>query len=165
MRGPVEVCKHEPCAACPWRRSNLGKPSPLVENQKYRWYTAANLKRLWAQLRKGDPMTCHPTDPMMRQATGNYVKDHTVTYECTGAVILQQREFQYLSDIIERGGSIKDYRRQHPRGLTADGAECLLARLIWGGTPLARRMGRPNLNEPDVQYAQLGVWQQREPRE
>jgi hypothetical protein len=27
------------------------------------WYTKANLQRLWAGMRRGEDMTCHPTDP------------------------------------------------------------------------------------------------------
>lgn len=60
-RGPArkvaEASTAGPCAQCPWRTSNQGKRHPDG------WYTKANLRRLWAGLRRGERMTCHPTDP------------------------------------------------------------------------------------------------------
>ena len=163
-RGKVQPCQEEPCAACPWRVSNRGKPSPKVEGERFGWYTPQNLKRLWGGLREGDPMTCHPTDPAMRQANGGYVKPETVTYECTGATILQQREFQIAEDYLRGKKTINDYRRERPKGLSKTGIRAIAERLIFGGVPMigGAKMGRPDLNQEDVQYAPLGVWEPRE---
>lgn len=49
------------CLACPWRLSNQGRPTPGG------WYTRRNLDRLWAGLRRGTRMSCHPTDPRMAE--------------------------------------------------------------------------------------------------
>ena len=46
-----------PCQACPWRVENHGKRHPDG------WYTKANLRRLWSGIRRGEEMSCHPTDP------------------------------------------------------------------------------------------------------
>lgn len=53
----VKPATQHPCVHCPWRAANQGKPHPGG------WYTKANLQRLWAGMRRGGDMTCHPTDP------------------------------------------------------------------------------------------------------
>lgn len=45
------------CSACPWRLANQGKRHPDG------WYAKANLSRLWSRLRRGEAMSCHPSDP------------------------------------------------------------------------------------------------------
>ncbi len=139
-----------PCLHCPWRPSNQGKRHPDG------WYTKANLQRLWAQLRRGELMSCHPTDP------GNPVSDaaqkagyrpapaHSRVRECTGALVIQQREFMLLQDRYNANLGI--YRRERPRGLTRDGIMALLERAVFGGSPFGAgpALTRPNLNQDDV---------------
>jgi hypothetical protein len=153
MSETVETCKPLACAACPWRISNIGKPSPIVEGQRYGWYTLANLRRLWEGIRTGDPMTCHPTDVEMIQALGKKPRRDVQTHECAGAVIVVQREMMRLQHV----GSVREYRRRHRKGLTAEGIASVLERVIFGGT-LARDMGRPDLADLDVQYPPAGLW-------
>ena len=150
-------CAPEACAACPWRVSNKGKPSPVVDNQAYGWYTQANLRRLWQGVKRGEIMTCHPTDHTMRQANGKFIDQDVQTRECTGSVILQQREMQTLQDVSHH---IKVYRQTRRFGLTRIGIETIITRLLYARVPLADvvPMGKPNLNDSDVQYAPLGEW-------
>ena len=82
-----------PCAACPWRKSNQGKPHP------HGWYTKKNLERLWAGLRSGEApgMTCHPTDLNNEVPEGHRAPPETVeAKECAGALILVIRELKLL---------------------------------------------------------------------
>jgi hypothetical protein len=161
---------HDPCAACPWRASNQGKRHPDG------WYTKANLRRLWAKLRAGENMTCHPTDrdnpvsPRAVAAGYRVAGEHAKTRECMGSVILQQREFTYLQD--DCAVDLARYRREHPRGLTQAGVLAMVHRAMFGGAAdsvrealghegITEAMPAPNLNEPDVAYAPLGNWAPR----
>lgn len=148
-----------PCADCPWRTSNQGKRHPGG------WYTKANLQRLWSGLRRGERMTCHPTDPDNPVPEGwRKAPLGRATAECTGALILQQREMQRVSDILEAGGALSDYRRAHPRGLTQFGVAKLVGELLFGGAPVigSLEMSKPDLNSPDVSYERLTPWETRE---
>lgn len=138
-----------PCVHCPWRPSNQGKRHPDG------WYTKANLQRLWAQLRRGERMSCHPTDPgnpvsERAQAAGyRPAPVHSRVRECTGALVIQQREFMLLQDGC--GADLARYRRERPKGLTRDGILQLLERAVFGGSPLGgTTMTRPDLSQPDV---------------
>lgn len=166
---PFEVYPAAPraCSHCPWRISNQGKRSPDG------WYTAANLRRLWTRLRNGDAMTCHPTDPenplteAQKAAGFREAKKGGKTRECTGYLILQQREamaFQGCCAMVEQGeadgetNAIKLYRRLRPKGLSKAGlVEVIFARGIMGGQPFVggRKMAKPNLRDPDVGYEPL----------
>src|SRR5690349_1270948 len=104
-----------PCSHCPWRTENHGKPHPDG------WYTAANRKRLWAKLRRGESMSCHPTDPenpvseKARAAGAVVAKEGSQVRECIGAIVLQQREvmrFQAQPDA---------YLKLHSNGMTRRG--------------------------------------------
>lgn len=108
-------------------------------------------------MRRGDTMTCHPTDHAMTQATGGRVPESVQTHECTGAIILIQRELQYLQESPD----YRTYRQAHPRGLTRDGAAEMISRLLFGGV-MAASTARPNLNELDIQHpTELGTWEAR----
>lgn len=138
-----------PCVHCPWRTSNQGKRHPDG------WYTAANLRRLWAQLRRGELMSCHPTDPgnpvsERAQAVGyRPAPEHSQVRECTGALVIQQREFMLLQDGYN--ADLKRYRRERPKGMTKEGLWSLIERAVFGGTPIGgHAMARPDLNQPDV---------------
>lgn len=140
------------CASCPWRTANQGsKPDP------HKFYTTANLKRLWRGLRDGARMSCHPTDPRMAEFAGyESLGDRTSTNECTGGLILQQREFmlfqQMMQDAPESKTVLRDYRRERPNGMTKNGLVSLVNRVMFA--PLDRvEMSKPNLVDPEVGFA------------
>ncbi len=159
MKPPQQahVSDADPCGACPWRTANAGKPHPDG------WYRRGNLARLWRQLRDGESMSCHPTDPdnevsAAAQAAGyRPAPPGTTRLECRGAVVLVQREFHLLTN--EYGNDVEAYRRARPRGLTKRGIGNLAIRLALGGVPLigGPAMGRPNLNA-DVGYEPFLPW-------
>lgn len=154
------------CAHCPWRLSNQGKRHP------HGFYSARNLRRLWAGLRSGEApgMTCHPTDPEMADFEGyENLADREVTHECAGAVVLVTREAKRFEAICKRidrgevaGNAFKQYRLEAPRGMTRAGLiEVIMGRFLFGDTPL----GGPKIhvisdtvNDPDVGYPPLGDW-------
>jgi hypothetical protein len=141
------VSDADPCRDCPW----------LLANQRRRahpdgWFTARNRDWLWTRLRRGDPMSCHRTDPgnpvSQRAAERGYrpVPAGTQVLECRGAVVLQQREMHLLMN--RYGMDVTAYRRARPRGLTREGITAMVLRLAFGGVPIlgAPRMGRPGLD-------------------
>jgi len=150
-----------PCSACPWRESNQGTPHP------HGWYTQKNLVRLWSKLRRGESMSCHPTDPRNEVPEGcKPVPEDATTHECTGALILQQREFMNLQDVCRALPSdsregIRIYQGLNPKGLTRHGIGTILNRAIFGG---ALRegvpMSQPNLNEDGISAPGL-TWEPR----
>lgn len=151
------------CAACPWRLSNQG-----TRNGKG-WYSKANLQRLWAGLRRGERMTCHPTDPRMIDE-GLQVSDGAKTTECTGSLILVQREalvFQQLCMAVESGESttpaLTAYKRATPRGLTRKGLLSLASRLLPSTRAVEIHMASPDLGDPEIGYEPLGRWKDRLP--
>jgi hypothetical protein len=141
------------CLPCPWRQSNRGKRHPDG------WYTKANLRRLWAGLRRGEAMSCHPTDPgnpvSERAAAAGYrpAPAQAAVRECVGAQVLVQREMH----LAQHSSSLRAYRAARPGGLTKAGIAQTATRLIFGGTALsaAPRPPRPNLNDPDIGYEPL----------
>jgi hypothetical protein len=146
----VKAATESPCVHCPWRIENHGKRHPDG------WYTKANLRSLWARLRRGDGMTCHPTDPdnpvseAAQRAGYRPAPPGSQVRRCAGAVILQQREVQVLDDILTAGGTLADYRAQRPGGLTTEGLWTVAAGAAFEDVPLLGGvpMGKPNLNEP-----------------
>ncbi len=145
------------CLACPWRLSNQGKPHPDG------WYTKKNLARLWAGLRRGEDMSCHPSDPNnpisenAQQRGYRPAPDHSKARECAGSLVLRQREVTLLNRDHE--GDTRAYRRARPRGLTRDGIAAVVSRALFGGTPLGGApMARPDLNDLDIGYEVLGDW-------
>lgn len=146
---------HIPCPQCPWKLENQGRRHPGG------WYTKANLRRLWGGLRRGERMTCHPTDPdnAVECQCHTPPPPGTVTRECAGALIVIQREVQRVNDILVAGGSWADYRREHPRGLTKEGAAChVMASAFATNSLTGYEMGRPNLNDPTIGHADLVPW-------
>lgn len=145
LAGPSDA---DPCAPCPWRTANHGKPHPDD------WYDRRNLDRLWSGVRTGQPMSCHPTDPTnplspQAQAAGyRPPTPGTAVAECRGAQIMVQRELHLLGERYR--GDWSAYRRDRPRGVTPAGARTVAQRLLFGGAPLigGMPMGRPDLNAP-----------------
>jgi len=134
-----------PCVHCPWRTSNQGKRHPDG------WYAKKNLRRLWAGLRRGESMSCHPTDPRndvseeAKRAGSRSAPETAVTRECTGALILQQRELALLQDPYST--NVARYRRARRGGLTRMGIARLVNRLIFGHVD-SWPMTRPALDQP-----------------
>lgn len=165
-RTSVSPATRQPCAHCPWRISNQGKPHPDG------WYTKKNLRRLWVGMRRGERMTCHPTDPdnpVTPKAIARGYKpapENARTNECAGALILQQREYMRFQAIVESlspteriGDAMRRYRAAHPRGLTRDGLVALVERAMFGGSPLDNlAMTKPDLNQDDVGHPDLVPW-------
>lgn len=124
------------CATCPWRKSNLGKPHPN------KWYTLANLRRLWNGLRwgKAPGMTCHGTDPRTDVRGERPVENWTKVKECAGALLLVTREIKHLE-------ANKHYLKWRPKNarLSRRGGMVWVERIMFGG-------GIPALDEdPDIQ--------------
>lgn len=141
------------CAHCPWRLANQGKkPDP------HHFYAKANLKRLWSGLRDGERMTCHPTDDRMSEFEhAPKVKEGTQTHECTGALVLQQREFMKFQDALER--PFASYAHYSPR-MSKRGILAIVERAMsW---PDQIPMARPDLSDPEVGYPPLGDWTTRD---
>lgn len=153
----------KPCKDCPWRTSNLKrKPDP------HKFYTLANLRRLWKGLRDGERMTCHPTDPEMAEFEGHEkTAERPVTHECTGALIVQQREvmrFQECCHEAEEDGKkdgFQRYRRKYPKGMTRNGLAEVAFTFVSGGGFGGMPMAKPDLNQTDVQHPDLVPWERR----
>lgn len=135
-----------PCQWCPWLLDNHTRRHPDG------WYTKANRRRLWAGLRRGESMACHPTDPTnpvsqaARAAGYRPAPPHSQVRECTGALVLVQREAQIFSDLA---GSVADYRRLRRNGLVREGLIRIVERYLFGGTPFGgRKLPKPDLNAP-----------------
>lgn len=156
----VQPAKPMACAHCPWRTSNQGK------RHAGHWYTKANLRRLWGGLRRGESMTCHPTDPNNPVPDGmKPVPANARTSECTGALILQQRELMRFQKIAntDPDDALRAYRRAFPRGMTREGLGAIVSRGVFGGTPFGgAAMSKPNLNDADIGHPDLQPWRGRE---
>ena len=155
MSAKVAPANSHPCAECPWRTVNQGQRHP------HGFYSKANLRRLWAGLRRGERMSCHPTDSRMAEFEGyEHTAEVETTHECMGALVLVQREAQKFQDIVAEFGWAEGsmlYRRRHPMGLTREGLAATVERVIFAGSPLSSAV-RANLNEDGIDYAPLGSW-------
>lgn len=145
-----------PCGQCPWRTENQGT------RHRDGWYTKKNLRRLWAGLRRGERMTCHPTDP--DNPGGRVLPDSVTTKECAGAQILVQRELHRLGELIE--ANVPDpwgvYLTTNPRGLTKVGASLSAMNVQWGGVmPGTLAVGRVDLNDETISFVDLAPWEPR----
>jgi hypothetical protein len=156
--GKIVPANPSPCSECPWRTVNQGKPHP------HGWYTKKNLARLWAALRRGESMSCHPTDvDNIVPEGGRVVPPGTEAHECAGALLLQQRELMYFQQPCAPFDRYQSYRRDHPRGLSKMGVFRLAERAMFGGVPLigGMKMTKLDLNQ-EVSYPPLGVWKPEE---
>jgi hypothetical protein len=133
-----------PCLGCPWRTENHGKRHPDG------WYSKANLRRLWAGMRRGEQMSCHPTDasnPVSEAAQEKGYRpapERAQLRECAGAVIMTQRELMVFQDHVEAGGGFKAYRADRgSRAMTLDGLRRLVDRAVF-----TRGYVTPDLNQP-----------------
>lgn len=147
------------CAHCPWRLENQGKPHPDG------FYRASNLRRLWAGLKDGEAMSCHPTDDRMNEYASMNVPETAQVRECTGANVLVERELYRFQEACkeaeargEQAGGFRAYRALRGPRMTRSGLAEYAWRLIAGGK-MAAELSRPNLNDPDVGYPPLGEWE------
>lgn len=145
-----------PCDQCPWRTANQGSP-----NDPHDFYTPANLARLWKGLREGERMSCHPTDSRMAEFEGyEHTADLGLLSECTGSLILAQRELWKFQQICEadpappNGKAEAIYRKANPKGLTRRGMIANVERLLW-----VPNGPNPELNQAGIGYAPLGDWE------
>lgn len=143
------------CADCPWRVSNRGR------RNEHGFYTAKNLRRLWAGMRNGERMTCHPTDPRMAEYEGyEKTEDAPVVRECAGSLLLKAREVTLLNSIaakIPEGKKVdvmKLYKAVSPMGLTRRGIIKIIEDTAFAGrSALAMRSDFPE--DLDVAYVKI----------
>lgn len=133
------------CEQCPWRLANQGK------KHAYKFYTMANLKRLWSQIRKGGAQqSCHLTDPSHPDHIASGCKETAVARECPGSVIVVTREIKRMATADntitpELATRYSAERKRH--GLTKQGMRYwLIDRIQFGGVPF---FGGPKF--PDVE--------------
>lgn len=155
MTTAVAPANPTPCSACPWRLANQGKPHP------HKFYSPANLARLWRQLRNGERMSCHPTDPRMAEFEGyESCSAREQTNECAGALILQQREamaFQEIAKTAPKGKGLAIYRRERRNGLTRIGLISVIERglIAWPGqVPMRRDL---DLGDVEIGYRKIAI--------
>lgn len=84
----------------------------------------------------------------------------TTTRECTGALVVIQREMQRLNDVLVDGGEHKDYIAANPCGLTRIGGarHALNIAIVLPGDLV---VAKPDLNTPDVGHPDLVPWEVR----
>lgn len=149
----------QPCSACPWRTENQGTPHP------HGFYSKANLRRLWNGLKRGERMTCHPTDPAMAEFEG-YEKtaERERTHECAGAQTLIQRELAYFGQAAKDvdagrapGPAFNLYKMRRGRAaMTRAGLAEHVSAALFGGTPFALEVRKVNIADDRVGYEPLG---------
>jgi hypothetical protein len=160
----ARAAARKPCANCPWRLSNQGKRHPSG------WYTKRNLRRLWQGLKRGEAMSCHPTDPNNPVGPEDEAAGHRPApegmdpRECAGALVLVQREVEVFQAVArqrdeEEPGAkdgLRAYRRLRPRGMTQEGLAEVVSRVLFGGTPFGGAdMTTPDLNDADIGHPDL----------
>lgn len=142
-----------PCEACPWRAANQGK------KHKLGFYTKANLTRLWNGIRRGNPQSCHPTDPTHPDHVACGAKPDSTPRECAGAVILVLREAEAMAAHAPDGVSVGPeevdaYWAARKKGLTRDGVlYWMLQRLGLGGVPYLGGQPLPKVDPDDKRIA------------
>lgn len=129
-----------PCTQCPWRLSNQGKPHP------YGFYTKANLRRLWNEVRGGGKaQSCHLTDPSHPDHILVGAKLGAKAQECPGSVILVMREVGRMAtpEGVVNDEGVKLYLATRKKGLKKSGILYWLVQRIqmanvrfFGGSPL-----------------------------
>ncbi len=102
------------CRDCPWAVSNHGR------RQRGGYYSQANLRTLWRDLRRGGArMLCLRTEFQSAPLT-----DTAHPYECAGSLALIIRELNSLADLKRNDigrGHIRQYLSQNPTGLSKGG--------------------------------------------
>jgi hypothetical protein len=142
----------KPCAQCPWRLANQGK------RHANGFYTKANLRRLWNQVRQGGaPQSCHLTDPTHPDHVANGCKPGSTPQECPGSIILIQREFARAANEKHEisNESVATYLRWRKRGITKKGfLYWALQRMQFANVPI---MGGKPLPKVDIKDETVGL--------
>lgn len=140
-----------PCAHCPWRTTNQGKRTP------WGFYTAANLRRLWNQIRSGGrAQSCHPTDPSHPDHRAAGAKPGSKPRECPGSVIIVMREIRAMANAerVVTPESMTAYSKRRKGGLKRPHGITywLIERMQMGGVPFFGGEKLPNIdiNDPEV---------------
>jgi hypothetical protein len=136
------------CSQCPWRLSNHGQRTPGG------FYTAANLRRLWGEIRRGGGMqSCHLTDPSHPRHIEAGCSPNAKTHECPGSVLLVRRELGQMADEsgIITSESTRAYLDRRRYGLTRQGIlYWLFQRVQLAGIPLLGGPALPHVDEDDA---------------
>lgn len=142
------IAKTTACAQCPWRKSNHGK------KHRFGFYTKANLRRLWNQIRQGGGVqSCHLTDPSHPDHVAVGTKLDAKAQECPGSVIVVLREVgKMATDGVVDDVGLDRYRKNRKRGLTKTGIlYWVVSRMQMGGVPF---IGGPKLptvhDDPEI---------------
>jgi hypothetical protein len=99
----------KPCATCPFRTANLGKPNPPGWDEKpvpegfdgHDWYAPKNLRRIWnGARREGATLQCHCTVEDHAPHVGKRAKPGHVAL-CSGAVYLVAQHVTLYTRIVE----------------------------------------------------------------
>ena len=102
------------CPTCPWIRQNHGKKHPA------KWYSLANLKRLWNGVRTGKApgMVCHSTDPESPEYGGtNPNIKPGAEHECAGLIQIVIKQV----DSVNESKTFKEYQAKHKFPFTRTG--------------------------------------------
>lgn len=122
-----------PCAECPWRVDNVGRPVP----EKYAGTYARDQRvALWAELRDPVVQECHMgagdgdafphgKDPVWIEAGFAPIPEHARSRECAGALIAVRREVARMLTFP----SWDAYNKAHPLGFTKGAAKFWARRL------------------------------------
>lgn len=138
------------CEQCPWRLSNQGK------KHAYKFYTMANLKRLWNQIRRGGkPQGCHLTDPSHPDHVAAGCKPGAVARECPGSVLVVTREIKRMADennVIGENAVPRYLAMRKRHGLTKTGIYYwLIERIKFANVPFFGAPGIPAVEEdPEI---------------
>ena len=155
----VKPANPKACAHCPWRLANQGKRHP------HGFYSKKNLQRLWAGMRRGERMSCHPTDSRMAEFEGyEQTAVRETMHECAGYLILVQRELAKFGHICKQREKLglKDgyavYRREHPMGLLREGltVHSFNMAVTFPGDVPARVM---DIGDQDIGYPPVGEFE------
>lgn len=143
---------NRPCEQCPWRLANQGTKHPLG------FYTRANLRRLWNQLRGGGrPQSCHLTDPTHPDHVAAGAKPGARPKECPGSVIVIKRELLKMANgaSVLTPSHVDVYLAANRNGLTKRGIlYWAVERIACAGVPF---FGGEPLPEVDVEDSSIGL--------
>lgn len=132
------------CPTCPWLKANHGAPNPpgfaaakAKDAGLINWYSTANLKRVWQQIRRGDLMSCHNTEPDAHEWGGKQ-RPGAQPNHCAGALVAVIRH----TDALNAAASLKDYKAKAGKlAMTRQGFIRWVERATFGG-------GLPSVQTP-----------------
>ncbi|WP_299517980.1 hypothetical protein [uncultured Serinicoccus sp.] len=120
-----------PCAECPWRVSNIGRPVP---DDYQGTYDRPQRVAVWSSVRHGSRELCHLSvgadvfphqdDPAWQSLGYVSTPSGAIKRECGGYVAALERELERLSGF----DTFEEYQQAYPNGLTREGLQYLIAR-------------------------------------